>query len=152
MRGGSRSGTSTIRPGFASRPASVGREDGLRLKDAYITAAARCAPPQNKPARQELANCRPYLERELELLVGIRVVVALGKLAHDTYLGILRSQGAIVSRAGYPFGHAVTHKLPGGLPLLIDSYHPSRQNTQTGRLSEAMLRGVFERARRGISG
>ena len=134
--------------GFASRPTAVSREDGLQLKDLYITAAVRCAPPGNKPAPEEFDNCRPYLERELELLKSVRVVVTLGKLAHDAYLGILRARGAISSRSEYPFRHGASYKLPGKLPLLIASYHPSQQNTQTGKLTEAMMRTVFERVRR----
>ena len=134
--------------GFASQPAAVSRDDGLVLKDLYITAAVRCAPPANKPTPQEFANCRPYLEQELELLTGVRVVVTLGKLAHDTYLDTLRSHGRITSRAPYPFAHNRKHRLPEGLPLVISSYHPSQQNTLTGKLTEAMFRRVFEAARK----
>ena len=133
------------RTGFASRPTAVSRDDGLRLEDLYITAAVRCAPPGNKPTPEEFANCRPYLEQELELLGNVRVVVALGKLAHDAYLGILQSRGAIARRSGYPFGHGAVHKLGDGLPVLVDAYHPSQQNTQTGKLTEAMFRQVFRR-------
>ena len=138
--------------GFASQPTAVSRKDGLRLKDIYITAAVRCAPPDNKPKPEEFANCRPYLERELELLSHVQVVVTLGKLAHDVYLGILQSRGAIAVRSDYPFSHGGVHKLPKGLPLLISSYHPSQQNTLTGRLTEAMFRRIFVRARRALSG
>jgi len=136
--------------GFASQPTAVSRDDGLRLKDLYITAAVRCAPPGNKPSPEEFLNCRPYLERELELLRRVRVVVTLGKLAHDAYLAILRARGALPPRSGFPFAHAAVHRLPGRLPLLISSYHPSQQNTQTGRLTEAMLRKVFDLARRAV--
>jgi len=136
------------RTGFASQPTALSRDDGLRLKDLYITAAVRCAPPGNKPTPEEFANCRPYLERELDLLQKLQVVVTLGKLAHDIYLGILHDRGLIARRGLYPFGHGATYELPGGLPLLIASYHPSQQNTQTGKLTEAMLRRVFEKARR----
>jgi uracil-DNA glycosylase family 4 len=132
--------------GFASQPTSVSRDDGLRLTDAYITAAVRCAPPGNKPTRDEFANCRPYLERELALLKNVRCVVALGKIAFDVYLGILKDHGVIRSRAAYPFGHDVIHEIPGA-HVLIGSYHPSQQNTSTGKLTAAMLRRVFERAR-----
>ena len=138
--------------GFASQPTAASRDDGLRLKDIYITAAVRCAPPDNKPRPEEFANCRPYLERELELLSHVQVVVTLGKLAHDVYLGILQSRGAIAGRSNYPFSHGGVHKLPEGFPLLISSYHPSQQNTLTGRLTEAMFRRIFERARRALSG
>jgi uracil-DNA glycosylase family 4 len=134
--------------GFASQPESRSREDGLKLTGVYITAAARCAPPDNKPSPAEFRNCRPYLERELDLLRQVRVVVALGKLAFDTYLGILRDRGVIESRAAFRFAHDAEHPMPGGTPVLISSYHPSRQNTSTGKLTAEMLRRVFERAAR----
>jgi uracil-DNA glycosylase family 4 len=133
--------------GFASQPSSKSRDDGLTLRDAYITAAARCAPPANKLTPQEIRNCRPYLERELELLRNLRVVVPLGKVAFDVYLSILRDQGRIASRSAFVFGHNVAHDTGPGQPLLISSYHPSQQNTSTGRLTEKMLRAVFEHAR-----
>ncbi len=134
--------------GFASRPESTHREDGLELRDAYITAAARCAPPGNKPTRKEFEACRPYLVEELQLLSRVQVVIALGRLALDSYLTILHSQGRIEKRSVYPFGHAVQHCLPGSLPVLLCSYHPSRQNTQTGRLTPSMFLQVFRSARR----
>jgi len=134
--------------GFASQPESVSRDDGLTLRGAYITAAARCAPPANKPLAEELARCRPYLEQELGLLPRVCVVVALGRIAFDTYLGILRQRGAIPSRAAYAFGHNRLHRFGDDPPALISSYHPSQQNTSTGRLTEPMLRAVFQRARR----
>jgi uracil-DNA glycosylase len=134
--------------GFASQPTSVSRDDGLQLTDAYICAAVRCAPPDNKPTVEEIRTCRPYLERELELLKTIQVVVALGRLAFDAYLGILRDQGKIARRSGYLFAHNAEHRTGEGQPLLISSYHPSQQNTSTGKLTEAMLRAVFEAARR----
>ncbi len=136
--------------GFASQPQSVSRDDGMQLSGAYIAAAVRCAPPDNKPNPDEFRNCRPYLERELELLKDLRVVVALGKIAFDTYLGILRDQGVIRSRAAFLFGHDREHLIPGSLPL-ISSYHPSQQNTSTGKLTAKMLREVFERARHLVS-
>jgi uracil-DNA glycosylase len=132
--------------GFASQPASVSRDDGMRLTGAYISATARCAPPDNKPLPEELRNCRPYLERELELLKDLRVVVALGKIAFDAYLGILRDRGAIKSRAAFPFGHLREYCI-AGQPVLLASYHPSQQNTSTGKLTGAMLTAVFRRAR-----
>jgi uracil-DNA glycosylase family 4 len=138
--------------GFASQPSSSSRADGLTLRNAYITAAARCAPPGNKPTPEEMRNCRPYLERELDLLRNVRVVVALGKVAFDAYLSILRDRGQIASRAAFVFGHNVAHEIGPGLPLLISSYHPSQQNTSTGRLTESMLRAVFERAHRRLAG
>ena len=134
--------------GFASQPTSVSRDDGLKLMDAYISAAVRCAPPDNKPTVDEIRNCRPYLERELELLKTIQVVVALGRLAFDVYLRILRDQGKIARASGFLFAHDAEHRTGNGQPLLISSYHPSQQNTSTGKLTEAMFRAVFERARR----
>jgi uracil-DNA glycosylase family 4 len=136
--------------GFASHPASLSRLDGLTLHDLYITAAAHCAPPGNKPTPEELRNCRPWLERELELLPNLRVVVALGKIAFDVYLDILKSRGVIPSRAPFVFGHGVAYCPAPGQPLLIASYHPSQQNTSTGKLTEKMLADVFHRARKSL--
>src|SRR5271170_494554 len=133
--------------GFASQPSSTSRDDGLTLIDAYISAAVRCAPPDNKPLPEEIRNCRPYLERELELLKNVRVVVALGKLAFDAYLSILRDEGKIARRAGFVFGHDREHDMGAGQPMLISSYHPSQQNTSTGKLTAEMFRAVFVRAR-----
>ena len=132
--------------GFASQPTSVAREDGLVLHDAWVTAAVRCAPPDNKPLPEEIRRCRPYLESELDLLERLRVVVALGKLAFDVYLSTLRDRGRIRSRAAYRFGHNVAHETAPGDPLLLSSYHPSQQNTSTGKLTDTMLREVFCRA------
>ena len=134
--------------GFASQPVAVSREDGMRLHDLYITAAAHCAPPGNKPTPEELRNCRPFFERELALLTELKVVVALGKIAFDLYLDVLKSRGAIPSRAPFPFGHDVEYRIRPGLPVLIGSYHPSQQNTSTGKLTERMLTDVFRRARK----
>jgi uracil-DNA glycosylase family 4 len=133
--------------GFASQPHSVSRGDGMKLSGVYITAAVRCAPPDNKPLPVEFRNCRPYLERELDLLKNIRVVVALGRIAFDTYLSILRDRGTIRSRAAFLFGHGGEHRVSPDGPVLISSYHPSQQNTSTGKLSAEMLRAVFARAR-----
>ena len=133
--------------GFASRSGSVSRDDGQRLINAYITAIARCAPPANKPTREEIANCRPYLVRELDLLRNIKAVVALGRVAFDNYLGILQSRGLIRSRAAFAFGHNRMFEIAPGQPVLIGSYHPSQQNTSTGKLTEEMLTEVFRRAR-----
>jgi uracil-DNA glycosylase len=138
--------------GFASQAASVSRDDGLRLHDVYITAAARCAPPDNKPSKEELRNCRPYFERELELLTNVRVVVALGRIAFDQYLAILQSQGLIGSRAAFGFGHNRRFTTAPGAPILISSYHPSQQNTSTGKLTEKMLLAVFQNAREAAEG
>ncbi len=134
--------------GFASQAESRSRDDGLTLAGAYITAAVRCAPPDNKPAVDEFRNCRPYLERELDLLKDLRVVVALGRIAFDAYLTILRDLGVIRSRAAFAFGHNREHPMGPGMPVLVSSYHPSQQNTSTGKLTAQMLRQVFERARR----
>jgi uracil-DNA glycosylase family 4 len=132
--------------GFASQASSVSRDDGLELRKAYITAVVRCAPPNNKPTPQEIANCRPFLERELDLL-QLKVVVALGRIAFDGYLRILKDRGLISSRAAFPFGHGRVFRMGPGLPVLISSYHPSQQNTATGKLTEAMLAAVFRRAK-----
>ena len=134
--------------GFASQPTSTSREDGLILKDAYITAAIRCAPPDNKPAREELLNCRPYLERELQLLKNVKVVLALGKIAFDHYLDVLKSRGVIRSRAAFSFGHNRSFVTAPDQPVLMSSYHPSQQNTSTGKLTEEMLLDVFRDARK----
>ena len=134
--------------GFASQPSSFSCEDGLTLRDAYISAVIRCAPPANKPAPQEIRNCQPYLERELELLKNLRVVVALGRLAFDAYLSILHRDAKISRRSSFVFAHGGEYRTGAGQPLLIASYHPSQQNTFTGKLTPAMLRGVFLRARR----
>jgi uracil-DNA glycosylase family 4 len=120
----------------------------LELNGAYISCSAHCAPPDNKPAPEELRNCRPWLERELELLRDLRVIVALGKIAFDTYLSVLKERGRVGRLADYPFGHNKLHSLE--IPV-ITSYHPSQQNTSTGRLTEPMLMDVFTAARR-ISG
>lgn len=136
------------RAGFASQPDSRSRDDGLRLVDAYITAAVRCAPPGNKPAPEEIRRCRPFVERELSSLPRLRVVVALGKIAFDVYLSILRDHGVIRSRSPFVFGHNRVHRIVPGLPVLISSYHPSQQNTSTGKLTEKMLLDVFRRAKK----
>ena len=136
------------RTGFASQPTSLRRDDGLALRDVYITAAARCAPPGNKPTPQEIRNCRPFLVREMDLLPEIKVVVALGKIAFDNYLDVLKSRGLIRSRAGFEFGHNCQFVTAPGQPVLISSYHPSQQNTSTGKLTKKMLVDVFKRARK----
>jgi uracil-DNA glycosylase family 4 len=136
------------RAGFATRPESRSRDDDLRLIDAYITAAVRCAPPANKPTREEIGRCRGYAERELALLPRLEVVVTLGKIAFDVYLSILRDQGVIRSRTPFVFGHNRLHHPSPDSPVLISSYHPSQQNTSTGKLTEQMLLDVFRRARK----
>lgn len=130
--------------GFANQPASVNREDGLRLRDCYVTAAVRCAPPQNKPVPAEIANCRPYLLRELELLKRVNVIVALGRLAFDVSIASVALAADNERRP--QFGHAAECELSGGV-VLIASFHPSQQNTFTGRLTEPMFDRVFSRAR-----
>lgn len=134
--------------GYASQPTSRHAGDGLVLRDAYITASAHCAPPDNKPAREEIAACRAFLERELDLLPRVRVVVALGRIAFDNYLSVLLGRGIIASRRAFAFAHNRIHTTAPGQPALISSYHPSQQNTSTGRLTSAMLRAVFEQARK----
>jgi uracil-DNA glycosylase family 4 len=135
------------RVGFASQPTATHRDDGLKLMGCYITAAVRCAPPDNKPLLSELANCAPYLDRELALLKKLRVVVALGKIGFDAYLAHLKRVGTIKSRAGYLFGHAAEYDMPNGITLLA-SYHPSNQNTATGKLTADMFEAVFRRAKK----
>ncbi|MEO8596534.1 MAG: uracil-DNA glycosylase [Candidatus Solibacter sp.] len=134
--------------GFASHPLSLSREDGMQLHDLYITAAAHCAPPGNKPTPQELRNCRPFFERELELLPHLKVVVALGKIAFDIYLDVLKARAVIATRSAFVFGHDLHYRIAPGEPVLLASYHPSQQNTSTGKLTEKMLTDVFRRARR----
>lgn len=133
--------------GFANQPTSTHRDDGLQLRDAYVTATTRCAPPGNKPRPREIANCLPYLERELELLRP-RAVLALGKIAFDSYLKFLKDRGVIESRSEYVFHHGASYQLPGGLPRLFAVYHPSQQNTLTGRLTPVMYRSVLRKIRR----
>ena len=124
------------RAGFANQELSIARGDGLRLRDAYLAAVARCAPPLNKLAREEIARCRTYLEREWALLKNVRAVLALGKTAMDGVIAMLRRVGRLPPRKGYAFGHGVSHDLGEGLRLFA-SYHPSQQNTFTGKLTPA---------------
>jgi uracil-DNA glycosylase len=137
------------RAGFASQPTATDADDGLQLRNAYITAVARCAPPDNKPLPVEIANCLPYLEEELDLLRP-RAILALGAVAFDTYVRLLVGRGELPSRASYRFAHGAEFELPGDLPRLFASYHPSQQNTQTGRLTPAMFAGVLRRIRRAL--
>ena len=132
--------------GWANQPESTGRDDGLRLAGAYVTAAARCAPPANKPAPTEFSNCREYLAREIALLSKVRVVLVLGSLAHEHFLRAAGAWERLPARERPAFGHAAEARLPDGTTLLA-SYHPSRQNTNTGRLTRPMWHGVFRRAR-----
>ena len=133
--------------GFASQPRAVSRNDGMKLSGLWITAVARCAPPGNKPTPEELCNCAPWLDREISLLPDLRVVVCLGHIAFDGLLGHAVRTGMMKTRAGFAFAHGAEHKLPGGL-IAIASYHPSLQNTNTGKLTRAMLLKVFKRARK----
>jgi uracil-DNA glycosylase family 4 len=128
--------------GFANQPTSVQRDDGLALKNAYITATLRCAPPANKPLPGELANCRPYFEREMDLLRP-RAIFALGGIAMRAYLALLKDRGQVQSYAAFPFRHGASYQLPGDLPRLFVSYHPSQQNTFTGKLTAEMLARVL---------
>lgn len=132
--------------GFANQPTSVDRQDGLRLQDAYVTAAARCAPPDNQPNTAELANCQAFLERELQLLGNARVVVALGRIAFDACLAVRRAAGQPLTRPRPQFGHAKVYRFADR--ILIGSYHPSQRNTQTGMLTQPMFDKVFATARR----
>jgi uracil-DNA glycosylase family 4 len=133
------------RAGFANQPSSEHRDDGLRLHDCWITAACHCAPPANKVLPGELAACQPFLVEELQTLSRLRVIVALGKIAFDATCRALLASGHVSERVRAPFGHGVAVKIATGLDL-IGSYHPSQQNTFTGRLTEAMLDDVFVRA------
>jgi uracil-DNA glycosylase family 4 len=130
--------------GLANQPFSRGLDDGLQLRDTWITAAVRCAPPDNKPTPREMANCYPHLVAELATLPKVRVVMALGRIAFDTCWRWLAEQGATVGRRPR-FGHGVVVRLDNG-SALVASYHPSRQNTHTGRLTPAMLRDVCQTA------
>jgi uracil-DNA glycosylase family 4 len=133
--------------GFANQPTALRRDDGLQLQNAYITAAARCAPPDNKPLLTEILNCRPYLERELDILRP-RAVLALGKIGWDVFLGILKQRGVLASRAAHPFAHGAEVEFPEAGVRLFGVYHPSQQNTQTGRVTAAMYAKVLRRIRR----
>lgn len=134
------------RAGLADRPRSVARDDGLTLRGVWITAAVRCVPPGNKPTRGELERCRPWLEHDVSGLSELRAVLALGKVGHDSWLELLAARGERVVKARHPFAHGAVHRVRGGPPLL-DSYHVSFQNTNTGRLTQAMFDEVLARGR-----
>jgi len=136
---------------FATSPHSVSRDDGLRLEEAYISAVARCAPPDNKPTREEMETCRSYLVRELVALEDVRVVVALGRIAFDGFLAAWRELGREPGRPRPRFSHGSEHRLEPGVTLL-GSYHPSQQNTFTGKLTRSMFHQVFRRARSLLKG
>jgi uracil-DNA glycosylase family 4 len=133
--------------GFASQPAATDRNDGMTLKDLYITAAVRCAPPANKPLPDELAACSGFLDRELAGLKHIKVVVALGKIGFDAYLNYLKRQSTLASKKAYVFKHGASYRMPDG-KVLLASYHPSNQNTQTGKLTRKMFVEIFQEAAR----
>lgn len=133
--------------GFASQSRAVSRDDGMKLSGLWITAVARCAPPGNKPTPEELHNCAPWLDQEMKLLKDLRVVVCLGRIAFDGLMGHMVRAGMMKTRSGFVFAHGAEHKLPGGL-IAIASYHPSLQNTNTGKLTRPMLLKVFKRARK----
>jgi uracil-DNA glycosylase family 4 len=137
------------RAGFANQPNATDVNDGLRLLDTYIAATCRCAPPDNKPTREEMDNCRPYFLRELQLLDHLQGIVALGKIAFDNILLGLRQLGrpALTPPAELRFGHNLWYDLGPGRPWLLASYHPSQQNTQTGRLTPEMFDAVWSHAR-----
>ena len=136
------------RAGLANRPTSISRDDGLTLTDVYITAATRCAPPDNKPSPTELDNCRPYLIEELKLLKNVRVVVALGQVAFDNALRALEAVGASLPSPRSRFAHGATCRVETWhVHTLIASYHPSRRNTQTGLLTPVMFDRIFQHAR-----
>ncbi|MGB3700616.1 MAG: uracil-DNA glycosylase [Anaerolineales bacterium] len=126
--------------GFANQPQAVDREDGLQLADMFISAVCRCAPPGNKPKADEISNCLPYLEAEIDLLSRLKVIVVLGRIAFDQTLRVYRQR--IIEKISFDFKHLAVYPLGENLPWLIASYHPSRQNTQTGRLTEAMFAEV----------
>ena len=135
------------RAGFANQPASQQRNDGLALRNAYVTAAARCAPPGNRPLPEEIANCRAYLEAELEILRP-RAVLALGRIAFDAYLKLLRERKALPRTAQLDFRHGASYTLAADLPQLFAAYHPSQQNTQTGRVTPKMYGQVMQKIRK----
>ena len=134
------------RSGFASQPNADSRDDGLRLLDAYITAAVRCAPPDNKPSPPEIANCAPFLDRELAALKRMKVVVALGRIGFEAYLNHLKRTGVLQCKSLYRFAHGASYPLPNRV-ILLASYHPSNQNTATGKLTVAMFEQIFLTAR-----
>ena len=133
--------------GFANQPISRGPDDGLALADAYIAAAVRCAPPENRPTREEFARCQPHLEEEWRALPRVRIVVCLGQLAFDVCWRVLAARGVVRPAPRPRFAHGACIRVAGG-PVVLAGYHPSRQNTNTGRLTAAMMGAVFGQARR----
>lgn len=137
------------RQGFANQPFAIGIDDGLALTEVFISAACRCAPPENKPTLQEMTTCQPYLEREIDLLPAVQGFVALGQIGFDTILRILRGRGWTIP--SLKFAHAAEYVLDDSGHWLIASYHPSRQNTQTGRLTEGMFDRVWQMVKERLS-
>jgi len=137
--------------GFANQPTSINRNDGLTLNDCLITAAVRCAPPGNKPLPGEMGNCREYLVREIQLAAGKQIVITLGQVAFRSFLKIWQEIAGLPSGLKLEFSHGGEWTLTGGI-LLIASYHPSQQNTQTGKLTRPMFHSIFRRAREILSG
>ena len=133
--------------GFASQPTATDRNDGMKLTDLYITAAVRCAPPDNKPLPAELLACSSFLDRELAGLDKVKVVVALGKIGFDAYLNYLKRCGLLAGKKGYVFRHGASYPMPDA-KVLLASYHPSNQNTQTGKLTREMFVEIFKQAAR----
>jgi uracil-DNA glycosylase family 4 len=132
--------------GFASQPRAESRSDGMKLTDLWISAVVRCAPPANKPAPEELRNCASFLDKEIGLLKNLRVVVCLGKIAFEGFLAHAQRTSQITTRSGMTFAHGAEFTLPNGV-MVIASYHPSLQNTNTGKLTKPMLLEIFIRAR-----
>lgn len=136
--------------GFCNQQTSVDRNDGLKLKDCYITAAVRCAPPVNKPSRQEFERCRPYLVEQLRLFKHVRVVVVLGKIALDSFLKAYQENGGVIPKPRPQFRHGGSVRLQDDL-ILLASYHPSQQNAFTGKLTRKMFHAAFKKAREPLS-
>jgi uracil-DNA glycosylase family 4 len=134
------------RSGFSSQPAAVAEDDGLELKDLYITNAVKCLPPDNKPNAGEFSECRPYLVREMTSLKNLQVVIALGHGAHNSLLRLFREQGLLSRVSDVPFSHAGSHRLPTGL-WLVGCYHTSRYNVQTGRMHNQMFLDLLEQVK-----
>lgn len=134
------------RAGFASQPNATDRHDGLELSGMWITSAVRCVPPGNKPSRQEMMNCQSWLEHDFKLLPRLRLVLALGSIAHDSYLELLKTRGVKIIKNRAQFAHGAFHTFENQLPML-DAYHVSFQNTNTGKLTAAMFDAVLEKAK-----
>jgi len=134
------------RCGFTDRPATERRDDGLEVRDIFVTSAVRCVPPQNIPTRTEIVACRPWLEREVDGLRNLRVVIGMGKVGHDAYLDLMLARGHVLVKSRHPFGHANESAMPDDT-VLLDTYHVSLRNTNSGKLTADMLDAVLMRAR-----